>query len=262
MRVGYLHGFNPPWKVGMQTLVIVIALATGFLIMIILAIRKQYKDLLYNMMPPQIIKRLRNGETVVQKYDNATIFFSDVVEFTKLSGEMGPFEVMSMLNEIYTAFDALVRKHGVYKVETIGDAYFVIGGGPDRLTSVEGAKRVAMFALDAMEFVKSYRTEDGMQIFVRAGMASGPVVGGVVGITNPKFSLFGDTVNLASRMESSSKQMRIQCSILTYNLLREARGVKFDCKERHEDATDKGISLKGKGFQKTWWVNGVIETTD
>ncbi len=259
MRVGYKDGFYPPWVVWMQVIVVFIALTIGFMILVILAVRKQYKDLLYNMMPPQIIKRLRKGETIVQRYHNATIFFSDIVGYTTMSENMTALEVMSMLNEMYTSFDKLVRKHGVYKVETIGDAYLVIGGGPDKNGSVEGAKRVAMFALDVIEFVKSYRTTNGMQICLRAGLASGPVVGGVVGITNPKFSLFGDTVNMSSRMESTSKAMCIQCTVLTYNLLREAQGVKFNCVERHEDATEEGINIKGKGFHKTWWINTVEE---
>jgi class 3 adenylate cyclase len=259
MRVGYIDGYNPKWKVGMQVLVVFASFAISILIAIILVIRKQYQDLLFNMMPPQIISKLRKGETIVQMYDNATVYFSDIVEFTTLSGVLSPLEIMQMLNEMYTEFDHLVRKHGVYKVETIGDAYLVIGGGPEEgnNSSVEGAKRVAMFALDVMKYVQDYRTKNEMQIYIRSGLASGPVVGGVIGITSPKFSLFGETVNVASRMESTSKKMRIQCSMQTYNLLRNARNVTFNLVRRTEDATEEGIYIKGKGNQKTWWINGV-----
>lgn len=191
-------------------------------------------------------------------YDNATIFFSDIVEFTTISGNMTPIEVMKMLNEIYTEFDRLVKKYGVYKVETIGDAYIVIGGGPDKFSGAEGAKRVALFALDVMNFVKEYRTENEVQIFLRAGLASGPAVGGVVGTSMPKFTLFGDTVNLASRMESTSKPMKIQCTALTYNLLRAAPDFEFEFDKRYDGDKDS-VKVKGKGFVKTWWVLGSKE---
>jgi len=255
MQVGDLNGFQPSWKVGLQVLVVFLALILSVMSMVVLVVRKQLQILLYNMMPPQIISRLRKGETIVQMYENATIYFSDIVEFTKLSGTMSPLEVMEMLNEIYTEFDQLVRKHGVYKVETIGDAYIVIGGGPDRCTPVEGATRVTLFALDAIEFVKNYRTKNQAQVHIRAGLASGAVVGGVVGTSMPKFTLFGDTVNLASRMESTSKAMMLQCTTLTHNLLREAHDTVFKFDERIHD-NEHGIHIKGKGMTKTWWILG------
>lgn len=257
MTVGYEDGIWPIWSVWMQVLVSIISFAIGIMIMIVLVVRKQYQNLLYSMMPPQIVKRLRKSETFVQMYEKPTIYFSDIVGYTSMSEIMSPMEVMAMLNEIYTEFDILVRKHGIYKLETIGDAYLVIGGGPDGNSSVEGAKRIALFALDVLKFVKDYRTKQGLQIHLRCGLASGPVVGAVVGIAMPKFSIFGDTVNTAARMESTSKPMRIQCNGLTYNMLRESRDVQFLCQERTEDCTEEGMFIKGKGFIKTWWVNGI-----
>ena len=259
MRVGYVDGLWPSWDKWMKILVVIIAFTIGTMIMIVLAVRKQYQNLLFSMMPPQIVKRLRKGETIVQMYDKPTIYFSDIVGYTSMSENMTPLEVMTMLNEMYTHFDQLVRKHGIYKVETIGDAYMVIGGGPDGNSSVEGAKRVALFSLDVLKFVRDYRTEQGMEIHLRCGLASGPVVGAVVGITMPKFSIFGDTVNFASRMESTSKPMRIQCNGLTFNMLKENRDLDFLCEERTEECSEEGIFVKGKGFVKTWWVNGIKE---
>ncbi len=107
-----------------------------------------------------------------------------------------------MLNDLFSEFDNLVKKHQVYKVETIGDAYIVIGGGPDKGMSVDGAEKVALFALDAMKVVENFKTKQDDKISIRAGLGSGPVVAGVVGRSQPKFTLFGDTVNTASRMES------------------------------------------------------------
>ena len=142
---------------------------------------------------------------VVEYFDDVTIYFSDLVGYTSACSSMHPLDLFKMLNELYSGFDLLVQKHGVSKVETIGDAYFVIGGAPDR--SVAGpaaAARVAAFALDALDFVESFmaeREKAGLgRLQMRAGMASGSCVAGVLGKTVPKFSYWGDTVNLASRM--------------------------------------------------------------
>ena len=96
--------------------------------MIILVEKHQHKELLYKMMPLNAIKKLNRGQTVVEKYNLVTIFFSDIVDFTNMSGKMRPIEIMRMLNALYVKFDKLVEKHNLYKVETIGDAYMVVGG--------------------------------------------------------------------------------------------------------------------------------------
>eukprot|EP00568_Trieres_chinensis_P002486 CAMPEP_0183299676 /NCGR_PEP_ID=MMETSP0160_2-20130417/6347_1 /TAXON_ID=2839 ORGANISM="Odontella Sinensis, Strain Grunow 1884" /NCGR_SAMPLE_ID=MMETSP0160_2 /ASSEMBLY_ACC=CAM_ASM_000250 /LENGTH=98 /DNA_ID=CAMNT_0025461961 /DNA_START=6 /DNA_END=298 /DNA_ORIENTATION=- len=98
---------------------------------------------------------------------------------------------MAFLNEMFSVFDALVAKYGAYKVETVGDEYVVIGGGPDESSSHEGAEKVARFALDAIECVKSLRAPNGAQVQIQVGLASGPVVAGVIGTALPKFNLFG-----------------------------------------------------------------------
>jgi hypothetical protein len=120
MSVGYPEGFAAPWVKGLTALVVILAVAISLLLMTILVAKKDMKVLLYKMMPPVVVKKLRRGETVVQRYDLSTIFFSDIVGFTKMSGEMSPLEVMELLNEMYSKFDDLVIKHKVYKVETIG----------------------------------------------------------------------------------------------------------------------------------------------
>jgi len=255
MTVGYKKGFEPEWfNIGLG-LVLVLASLFCALFTMILIIKKKHQILLYKMMPKKIISKLQRGQTVVERYNMATIFFSDIVGFTTLSGNMSAFDVMTMLNELYTEFDRLVQKHEIYKVETIGDAYIVIGGGPDNSTATEGAERVALFALDVMEYVKKYHTKGGTEVFIRAGIGSGPVVAGVVGTTMPKFTLFGDTVNFSSRMESTGKKMKIQCNDMTQRLLQDAPTKIFSFEERR-DGDEVGVFVKGKGRVHTWWVNG------
>lgn len=138
-------------------------------------------------MPANIIQKLNKNETVVERYRLVSVFFSDIVGFTSLAGEMSPLQVMRMLNELYSEFDKIVEKHGVYKVETIGDAYMVVGGAPDKVPAPEAAQKVALFALELLEFVKNFRTSKGDRIYIRAGIASGPVVAGVVGKSMPRY---------------------------------------------------------------------------
>ena len=111
MNVGYPEGFAAPWLKGLTALVVLLSVAISLLLMTILVAKKDMKVLLYKMMPPMVVKKLRRGETVVQRYDLSTIFFSDIVGFTKMSGGMSPLDVMDMLNDMYSKFDDLVLKH-------------------------------------------------------------------------------------------------------------------------------------------------------
>ena len=257
MTVGYEDGFSTPWYKGMIALVVILSFLVAILLMTVLVVSKERQRLLYKMMPPKVVKQLQRGKTVVQKCDVATVFFSDVVGFTKLSSELSPIDVMDMLNEMYSAFDLLVEKHNLYKVETVGDAYMVVAGVPDdAMMGAAGAERMALFALDAIDACKHIRAKNKALVCIRAGLASGPVVAGVIGNIMPKFSLFGDTVNTAARMESTSTTMRIQCNEITYRLLRDAENHSFDLEKRVDDSGVEGVFAKGKGHVATWFVNG------
>ncbi|KAJ1484907.1 adenylate and guanylate cyclase catalytic domain-containing protein [Baffinella frigidus] len=174
-----------------------------------------------------------------------------------MAGEMTPIQVMAMLNDLYTQFDELVDKYKVYKVETIGDAYMVLGGAPNVCPPPEGAEKVAMFALAAINTVRNFRKEDGTTVYIRCGIASGPVVAGVVGRAMPRYCLFGDTVNFASRMESTSSRMQIQIPELTYFLLRNAPNHRFKMNMRKGADGLAGVQVKGKGRVMTYWIEGV-----
>eukprot|EP00986_Skeletonema_menzelii_P018869 scaffold26744_cov134-Skeletonema_menzelii.AAC.1 len=171
-----------------------------------------------------------------------------------MSSEMTPQEVMKMLNDLYSRFDVEAAKHGIFKVETIGDAYIAVAGCPKKCSGPEAAQKMALFALDAMKIVSDYQTDDGSNVCIRAGLASGPCVAGVIGTALPKYTLFGDTVNFAARMEQTSEKMKIQISPATQRMLLDAPDYDFVCEERRDNTGELGVEVKGKGRQYTYWV--------
>ncbi|ELT93390.1 hypothetical protein CAPTEDRAFT_91580 [Capitella teleta] len=179
---------------------------------------KRTDSLLYQMIPKTVADRLRKGEAAVntcEVFDQVTILFSDVVGFTQICSQITPMAVVSMLNAMYTKFDMLSEKHRVYKVETIGDAYMVVSGAPTitRFHALYIAD-MAFDMLDSMADLIDPATGKSMRIRV-AGIHSGTVVAGVVGVKMPRYCLFGDTVNIASKMENNGEAMKIHISALT-----------------------------------------------
>ncbi|KAK2824834.1 hypothetical protein Q7C36_018761 [Tachysurus vachellii] len=212
---------------------------------------KQKTDrLLYSMLPKQVADDLRQGkQSQAQSYVSATVYFSDIVGFTQLSSTSTPYQVVDFLNKLYTAFDEIIDNHDVYKVETIGDAYMVVSGVP-RENGILHASEIASMALDLVSVCKTFRIphKPQTQLQIRAGIHSGPVVAGVVGTKMPRYCLFGDTVNTASRMESTSEALKIQCSSSAFYLLEEIGGYTLTC---------RGVlQVKGKGDMVTYWLEG------
>uniref|UniRef100_A0A1A7XTH4 Guanylate cyclase n=2 Tax=Iconisemion striatum TaxID=60296 RepID=A0A1A7XTH4_9TELE len=216
-----------------------------------LMLEKQKTDrLLYSMLPKQIADDLRQAKpTQAQSYVSATVFFSDIVGFTQLSSSSTPYQVVDFLNKLYTTFDDIIDNHDVYKVETIGDAYMVVSGVP-RVNGILHASEIASMALDLVGVCRSFRIphKPNTQLQIRAGIHSGPVVAGVVGTKMPRYCLFGDTVNTASRMESNSLALKIQCSSSTFYLLEEIGGYVLECRGT--------LQVKGKGDMVTYWLEG------
>uniref|UniRef100_G1NUZ2 Guanylate cyclase n=1 Tax=Myotis lucifugus TaxID=59463 RepID=G1NUZ2_MYOLU len=213
--------------------------------------RQKTERLLSQMLPPSVAEALKTGATVEPEYfDHVTIYFSDIVGFTTISALSEPMEVVGLLNDLYTLFDAVLGNHDVYKVETIGDAYMVASGLPRRNGSRHAAE-IANMALDILSSVGDFRMRHApdVPICIRAGLHSGPCVAGVVGLTMPRYCLFGDTVNTASRMESTGLPYRIHVSGSTVQtLLSLDEGYKIDIRGQTE--------LKGKGVEETYWLTG------
>ena len=246
-------GWNPHWWPTAVACVVVASLLLMVLTAMTMVKSYLHKDLVKRMLPKQAIRKLQRGQTVVEKYNIVTVFFADIVGYTGAAGSMRPTQVMKMLNELYTELDKLAEKHMVYKVETVGNQYMVVAGAPNRVTGRVGAQRVALFALDAMNFVSKYQTKEGDKILIRAGMASGPTVAGVVGQAMPRYCFFGETVDFASKMESTSKKMKIQVSEMTYRLLLDCVNLKFVMTKRMEGGI-AGVDINGKGQQVTFWI--------
>uniref|UniRef100_A0A670YZM7 Guanylate cyclase n=1 Tax=Pseudonaja textilis TaxID=8673 RepID=A0A670YZM7_PSETE len=185
--------------------------------------KRKAENLLYQILPHSVAEQLKRGETVqAEAFDCVTIYFSDIVGFTSLSAESTPMQVVTLLNDLYTCFDAIIDNFDVYKVETIGDAYMVVSGLPVRNGKLH-AHEIVRMALALLEAVKTFhiRHRPSEQLCLRIGVHSGPVCAGVVGLKMPRYCLFGDTVNTASRMESNGEALKIHISAATKEILDE-----------------------------------------
>ncbi|XP_024141067.2 guanylate cyclase 2G [Oryzias melastigma] len=214
-----------------------------------LTVEKARADkLLSSMLPRYIADQLMSGKSVEpQSYDMVTIFFSDIVGFTSMCSVSSAMEVVTFLNDLYSLFDDIIKMYDVYKVETIGDAYMVASGLPISNEN-KHALEISTMALHFLAAIKIFKIPHmpNESLAIRIGVHSGPVVAGVVGTTMPRYCLFGDTVNTASRMESNSLPLKIHISQPTADILVLAGS--FELEERGE------IEMKGKGFQKTYWL--------
>ncbi|XP_067995602.1 retinal guanylyl cyclase 2 isoform X2 [Melanerpes formicivorus] len=217
-----------------------------------LEIEKQKTEkLLSQMLPPSVAEALKTGGTVEPEYfDQVTIYFSDIVGFTTISALSEPIEVVDLLNDLYTLFDAVLGNHDVYKVETIGDAYMVASGLPKRNGNKHAAE-IANMSLDILSSVGTFKMRHmpDIPLRIRIGLHTGPCVAGVVGLTMPRYCLFGDTVNTASRMESTGLPYRIHVSQSTVDTLQSLN-------EGYEIIPRGKTELKGKGIEDTYWLAG------
>ena len=204
--------------------------------------------LLLNVLPAEIARQLKAkpGETIAQHFEEVTAVFADIVGFTPLTARMSPEQAVELLNEVFSAFDRLTEKHGVEKIKTIGDGYMVVAGAP---TPIENHCQVmANLALDMRDWINHLQRDDGIKLQVRFGMNSGSAVGAVVGTSKFTYDLWGDAINVASRMESTGEPGRIQVAEEAWKRLKgsyalEPRG---------------SIDVKGKGTMETWFLESHI----
>uniref|UniRef100_A0A1I7T5Z8 Guanylate cyclase n=1 Tax=Caenorhabditis tropicalis TaxID=1561998 RepID=A0A1I7T5Z8_9PELO len=212
--------------------------------------KKKADVLLGRMLPKQVAERLKQGQTVEPEgFDSVTVFFSDVVKFTQLAAKCSPFQVVNLLNDLYSNFDAIIEEHGVYKVESIGDGYLCVSGLPSRNGNAH-IKQIVELSLDFMAYCKAFKIPHlpREKVELRVGVNSGPCVAGVVGLSMPRYCLFGDTVNTASRMESNGKASHIHLSAASYTLLMKHYPNQYNTASRGD------VIIKGKGVMETFWV--------
>jgi adenylate cyclase len=180
--------------------------------------RKKSELLLLNILPQAVAERLKRGQrTIAESFEDVTVMFADLVDFTKFSTQTSPTELVEILNVIFSKFDRLADQHGVEKIKTIGDAYMVVAGLPT--PRVDHAQAIAQMALDMQAAIAQFNAETGGAFRLRIGINSGPVVAGVIGIKKFSYDLWGDTVNTASRMESHGIPGYIQVTRVTYERL-------------------------------------------
>ncbi|XP_015601711.1 retinal guanylyl cyclase 2 isoform X2 [Cephus cinctus] len=211
--------------------------------------KKKTEQLLNRMLPSSVAEKLKFGMPVdPEEFREVTIYFSDIVGFTTISAYSTPFQVVDLLNDLYTCFDATINAYTVYKVETIGDAYMVVGGCPVRIP--DHASQIATMALDLLHQSGKFKLRHlpNTQLRLRIGLHTGPCCAGVVGLTMPRYCLFGDTVNTASRMESTGAPWRIHLSQATRDRLNQVGGYHIEYRGRTE--------VKGKGKMPTYWLLG------
>uniref|UniRef100_A0A0K2SXE6 guanylate cyclase n=1 Tax=Lepeophtheirus salmonis TaxID=72036 RepID=A0A0K2SXE6_LEPSM len=215
--------------------------------------KRKCEDLLYELLPKSVASQLIQGQSVIaETFNSVTIYFSDIVGFTALSAQSTPLEIVDFLNDLYTCFDSIIENFDVYKVETIGDAYMVVSGLPVK-NGLNHAREIARMSLRLLEAVKTFKIRHRPleQMKLRIGLHTGPCCAGVVGVKMPRYCLFGDTVNTASRMESRGEPLMIHVSPQTKEVLDSFSTFILELRGT--------LDIKGKGKVTTYWLKGEKE---
>ena len=210
--------------------------------------KNRSENLLLNILPQETASELKqNGKVAAKQFDSVSVMFTDFKEFTSLSHNLSPEDLVKSVDFYFSKFDDIIEKHGLEKIKTIGDAYMCAGGLP--FPKKDHADKMIQAAFEIIEFMENPDKKGDANIMdfkIRIGINSGPVVAGVVGSKKFAYDIWGDTVNVASRMESNSMSGKINVSEDTYQLIKD----KYDCSYRGE------IEVKNKGLMKMYFVNG------
>jgi adenylate cyclase len=252
-------GALPQWSIELGF--VVITISAGFMAIATIAyamreitraetaMEREYQrseSLLANILPASVAARLKDPtrSVIADKYDDASILFADIAGYTKRASSMPPSELVQFLDRLYTEFDRLVDKHGLEKIKTSGDSYMVVSGVPQ--PRADHMEALARFALEMADTVGKLKDPDGQPVPLRIGIGAGPVVAGVVGARKFFYDVWGDAVNVASRMESTDTEGRIQVPQAIYDRLKGD----FVFEERGD------VDIKGKGLMHTWYLVG------
>jgi class 3 adenylate cyclase len=212
---------------------------------------RENEALLLNILPGEVANRLKSGEhEIADSFADVTVLFGDLVGFTALSGSISADELVDMLNGLFSRFDQIASERGIEKIKTIGDCYMAVCGLPTACS--DHAERMARMALRILDAVREYNVEKGLNLQIRIGLNSGPVVAGVIGATKFIYDLWGDTVNLASRMESTGVPDQIQVTRSVYEHLKEG----FEFERRGV------VQVKGKGEIETWLLHDELRIAE
>ncbi|HKW28591.1 MAG TPA: adenylate/guanylate cyclase domain-containing protein [Verrucomicrobiae bacterium] len=205
--------------------------------------QKKSENLLLNILPKPVAERMKAGEVnIADSYPEVTVLLADLVGFTTLSVHISPEQIVELLNEIFSAFDLLVGKLGLDKIKTIGDAYMVAGG--ISFARADHAEAIAQLAVNMQDEIGRLNQLNGFSVRLRIGICSGPVVAGVIGRWRFAFDLWGETVNLACRLESTGVAGRIQVAESAYELL----------KHKYQFAPKHSINGKGHEHLSAYWL--------
>jgi class 3 adenylate cyclase len=204
--------------------------------------QEKSEKLLLNIFPKSIVERMKKGETdIADSFSDVTVLLADLVGFTTLAAHIGPEQVVQLLNEIFSAFDLLTEKHGLEKIKTIGDAYMVAGG--ISFPRLDHAEASAELALEMQKEIQRLNQEYDTSVRLRIGICTGPVVAGVIGRKRFAYDLWGETVNLACRLEATGEAGEIQIAESTYERLKD----KYQFEPKHR------LNVKGPDQLSAYW---------
>lgn len=205
--------------------------------------QQKSETLLLNILPKEIAAILKNeNRTIADQYDEASVLFADMVGFTPLSARLPPVEMVELLNEVFSFFDSLLDKYGVEKIRTIGDSYMVASGVPRGRP--DHAQALVHMALEMRDYISTHTFRNGHHVSFRIGINSGSMIAGVIGRRKFVYDVWGDAVNVASRMESHGLGGAVQITQSTYELIKD----EFVCEPRG------AVNVKGKGEMEVWLV--------